>query len=566
MSGRTSKHTDDELEGKKSSRQADIPGAIPQGHKLDAEQVTNRAGGFTYDLGLRKQIDRWFILGPGGVSGTYYASEQEMTRENAVVIQKLIDRGESFFILNKATVMRTRVPKVDPMIFALAMVMTGKDEAAKRAAIKVLPKIAWTGTQFFQFVAAMDRMRGWGRSFRQAVQHWYLSKSPLGLAKNLTKYRNREGWRHRDVLLMGHVRAEDPEQNLVLKYIVARDKGNPGEIEKAVAAVLAASSPAAEYLQAIEQLWAYAAEGNLRAAQDLISEKKLPREVVPNQLLKLPETWQALLPEMGGQALLRNLGNLSRVGLLVQGSEEARLIANRISDPDWVKHEYLHPVLIFTAWNTYKQGHGLRSQGEGWKVIPAVVSALEKAFYASFENVTPIGKPMMLSLDVSGSITAGNVIGMEGVKPIEAEALMAMVRLKVEKPGDVIVSGFDTNYYEIPIRSEMSLAEVQSTIWSTHWGGGTDAAVGVKEALLNRWRVDYFEVHTDHESWAGDTHVVQAMDQYRKEVNPDARMAVFAYTSTRNTLAKPGADYMLDVIGFDIAAPDVVSAFARREF
>jgi len=560
------KHTDSRSEDKASDRQEDGSGFVPQGQKLDTEQVTNRAGGFTYDVGLRGQLDRWFMLGPGGASGTYYASEREMTRENATVIQKLIDQGDGEFIVKRAIEMRGRVPKVEPMIFALAMVMAGKDDGAKNAVANNLTKICWTGTQFFQFVSAVKQMRGWGRAFRQAVQNWYLSKSALGLAKNLTKYRNREGWRHRDVLLMGHVRAKDPDQNLVLKYIVARDKGNPDQIDKAVAAVMESSSPAAEYLQSIEQLCAYAAEGNIVAAQDLISEQKLPREVLPTQMLKMPETWAALLPEMGGQALLRNLGNLSRVSLLVPGSMEARFVANRISDSDWVKQEHLHPVFIFTAWNTYKQGRGIRSQGEGWQVTPAVVSALEKAFYASFKNVTPIGKPMMLSLDVSGSMTMGNVIGMEGVMPIEAEALMAMVRLKVERPGDVIVSGFDTDYYDIPLRSEMSLDDVLWTMKSTRWGGGTDAAVGIKQALKNGWKLDYFEVHTDNESWTGDTHVVQAMNRYRKEVNPDVRMSVFAYTSTRNTLAKPGAGYMLDVIGFDTAAPDIVSSFARREF
>lgn len=566
MSGRMSKHIYGGPEGKKSSRQAGIPGAVPQGQKLDAEQVTNRAGGFTYDVRLKGQLDRWFILGPGGASGTYYASEREMTRENAAVIQKLIDQGDGAFIVDRAVEMRGRVPKVDPMIFAMAMVMAGQDDAAKLAVVRALPEICWIGTQFFQFISAVDQMRGWGRSFRQAVQNWYLSKSPIALAKNLTKYRNREGWRHRDVLLMGHVRAKDEEQNLVLRYIVARDKGNPDQIEKAVGAVMESSSPAAEYLQAIEQLWVYASEGNIVAAQDLIAEKRLPREVIPTQMLSMPETWAVLLPHMGGQALLRNLGNLSRVGLLVPGAMEARFVANRISDSDWVRNEHLHPVFIFTAWNTYKQGHGLRSQGEGWKIMPAVVSSLERAFYASFGNVEPIGKPMMLSLDVSGSMTTGNVIGMEGIMPMEAEALMAMVRLKVETPGDVMVSGFDTEYYDIPLRREMSLDEVRWAMSSTRWGGGTDAAVGVKQALKKGWKLEYFEVHTDNESWAGDTHVVQVMDHYRKEVNPDARMAVFAYTSTRNTLSKPGADYMLDVIGFDTVAPDVVSSFARREF
>jgi 60 kDa SS-A/Ro ribonucleoprotein len=454
-----------------------------------------------------------------------------------------------------------------PTYLAAALIQSGRDNAAKTMLRQCISDILWTGTDLLSFVAYTDDLRGWGKSFQKTCQAWYGTKSGLSLAKALTKYRNREDWRHRDVLLKASVRPVNAEQQLVYQYIVACDLGKEEKIRAALDLVFDSTSPAALYLQAIEQMWAYSAEGELAKALDVVRDHGLPREVLPTELLCRPETWDALLPHMGGVALLRNLGNMSKVGFLTQGSSAARTISNRIAEPEWVRNQKLHPVTIFATWWQYKQGKGDKGSGR-WDVVNAVTSSLQPAFYAAFKNVQPIGKRILISLDVSGSVYSldyAKVIGMPFLCTAEAEALMAMVRLKVEKPGDVIVSGFDTSYYDIPLNSNMDFDSVLRTMKGTNWRGGTDAAIGVKQALASRWPIDYFEVHTDNESWAGDEHVKAALDRYRDTVNPDARLSVFAYSSTRNTLAKPNTPYMMDFVGFDTSAPEVASGFVRGE-
>ena len=46
-----------------------------------------------------------------------------------------------------------------------------------------------------------------------------------------------------------------------------------------------------------------------------------------------------------------------------------------------------------------------------------IVDALDKAFYLSFGSVEATGKRVLLALDVSGSMSGGEIAGMTGITP-----------------------------------------------------------------------------------------------------------------------------------------------------
>ena len=71
---------------------------------------------------------------------------------------------------------------------------------SERLALAAMPRVCRTGTHLFQFVAACKELRGWGRGLREAVAGWYNDKPLDKLAYQVTKYRNRAGYTHRDVL------------------------------------------------------------------------------------------------------------------------------------------------------------------------------------------------------------------------------------------------------------------------------------------------------------------------------------------------------------------------------
>jgi 60 kDa SS-A/Ro ribonucleoprotein len=49
-----------------------------------------------------------------------------------------------------------------------------------------------------------EKSSGWSRIMRTAITSWYLEKDPKSLVMHITKYPQREGWSHRDLLRLAH--------------------------------------------------------------------------------------------------------------------------------------------------------------------------------------------------------------------------------------------------------------------------------------------------------------------------------------------------------------------------
>lgn len=58
--------------------------STPQSQPADLRQVNNSAGGYTFTVAPLERLRRFLVLGVDG--GTYYATERELTRENADVV------------------------------------------------------------------------------------------------------------------------------------------------------------------------------------------------------------------------------------------------------------------------------------------------------------------------------------------------------------------------------------------------------------------------------------------------------------------------------------------------
>jgi 60 kDa SS-A/Ro ribonucleoprotein len=82
-------------------------------------------------------------------------------------------------------------------------------------------------------------------------------------------------------------------------------------------------------------------------------------------------------------------------------------------------------------------------------------------------------------------------------------------------------------------------------------------------ATRNKVPVDTFVVYTDNETWAGKVHPFQALAEYRHRMGRQAKLIVVGMTATNFTIADPSDAGMLDVVGFDTAAPQVMADFAR---
>ena len=298
-------------------------------------------------------------------------------------------------------------------------------------------------------------------------------------------------------------------------------------------------------------------ERSPHAAARLITEHRMTHEMVPSTLHGSPEVWRALLEQMPMTAMLRNLGRMTSLGLVTQGSDACALVVSRLRDVNRITKARLHPLAVLVALNTYRLGHGVRG-GMTWQPVPQVVDALEGAFELTFGSIPATKARTLLALDVSGSMTWGQVAGMTGINPRVGSAAMAMATMRTEPNWNVM--GFSHTLVPLGLHPRMSLAEVIKTVSSVSMGA-TDCALPMLWAAQTNTQVDAFVVYTDNETWFGQVHPHQALDRYRQKTGLAAKLIVVGMTATNFSIASPDDPGMLDVVGFDTAAPRVMADF-----
>ena len=114
----------------------------------------------------------------------------------------------------------------------------------------------------------------------------------------------------------------------------------------------------------------------------------------------------------------------------------------------------------------------------------------------------------------------------------------------------------------LPIGPSMRLAQAVAKTANLPFGG-TDCALPMLWALGKGIRADAFVVYTDSETWAGSIHPVQALRAYREKTGIAAKLVVVGLVSNGFSIADPSDAGMLDVVGFDTAAPAVIADFVR---
>ncbi|WP_438023000.1 TROVE domain-containing protein [Sorangium sp. So ce233] len=544
----------------------------PQRQRARADQVKNSAGGHAFALDEWARLDRWLILGAEG--GTYYASERKLTVENARAVEACLAADGPCAVQRIADVSRSgRAPKNAPAIFALAMAAADAKVETRKAALGALPEVCRTGTDLFHFARDVQGFRKWGRALRSAVAAWYNETPADRLAVQAIKYRQRDGFSHRDLLRLAHPVAPSPQHDALYRWIV-------GGIE-----ALGKESARGKALRPEELPDAVRAFESLRAATNrkqvtaLIRQHRFTHEMLQTEWKNDPAVWEALLEHMPQTALIRNLGKMTAVGLLSPMSDASRRAARQLTDAARLAAARVHPVAVLSALKVYEQGHGERARRRdgalSWTPVREIVDALNEAFYFAFRAVEPTGKKHLLALDVSGSMTSGQIAGVPGLTPRVASAAMAMATARLER--EVAVVAFTTaasggyggrwgggapGLTPLSISPKQRLDDVLRAVSGLPFGG-TDCALPMIWAKRNRVEVDTFVIYTDNETWAGNVHPFQALRDYRQAMGRPARLVVVGMTSTGFSIADPTDPGMLDVVGFDGAAPQVMADFTR---
>lgn len=517
---------------KKTPQSEPIPGT---------SQVENNAGGFVYSLDKWAVLERFLILGAEG--GTYYATEKKLVQENAKTVIACIQANAAMalgMIVGVST--SGRAPKNDAAIFALALACTygpkGDSLVAGVRAYDAIPLVCRTGTHLFQFVQAIQDLRGWSRGLRTGVGKWYTGKFSGDLEYQLLKYKQRDGWTHRDVLRLAHPKPTNEGIAGLLKYAVGKAETYPGALR-------------------IDAVRAVHAEPEKAAL--LVRNMGLTREMLPTECLNKKEVWAALLEGMPMHAMVRSLAKMTAVGLLGSAFDESvKTIVERLHREDLVKKSRLHPLAILNALRIYSAGKGEKGKLT-WTPVQAVCDALNDAFYLAFANAPSTGKNFCLGLDVSGSMDGSQIAGTS-LTAREATAALALVQGATET---CEMLAFCHQLQRVNIGKNVRLDQAIAAMRQMPFGA-TNCALPMLAATEKKWPIDLFVIYTDSETQTGNIHPKQALDHYRQKMGRDAKLVVVGMTSTGFTIADPNDAGMMDCVGFDTNVPALISDFAGK--
>jgi len=513
-------------------------------------QKRNAAGGYAFKASDEVSIHRFLTLGTTG--GTYYTGEADLTKANAeVVLAAARERGEWLVERVVEVSVAGRAPKQNPGIFALAAVAGVGDEPARKAALAALGRVCRTGTTLFLFARYVEQFRGWGRGLRRAVGAWYLDRPVDDVAYQAVKYRQREGWSHRDLLRLAHPEpdADDEARRALFRWIV------DGELRDEAPVLVHAFHEAQT--------------ADRESLVSLVADHALSWEMLPDAS-RTPEVWRALLIKgMPLGALLRQLPTLTRLGVL-DDTDMQLTVRQQLSDPKKLHKARVHPVNVLVAQKTYASGRSMRGDST-WTPKRKIIDALDAAFYAAYGAVEPANKRTLIALDVSGSM--GSPVSGMPLSVREAAAAISLVTLATEPACDIV--GFTGGglwrrasasvgeaISELTISPRQRLDDVVRYTSNLPFGS-TDCALPMIWAERNGRDYDTIIVITDNETWAGNTHPHQALEAYRRKVGHDVRQIVIGMTANDVSIADPNDPLTLDVAGFDSAVPNLVADFSR---
>ena len=524
-------------------------------------QVKDSDGAYVWKVSDWDKLTRFLILGAEG--GTYYIAEKDLLKQGHDAVLRCIKANGVRTVKEIVDVsFKGRAYKNDPAIFALALVATHGDTAARMEAYAALPKVCRIGTHLYHFMQYCSAMRGGGSGFRRAIARWFTDMPADRLAAQVVKYQQRDGWSARDVLRVAHPVTEVKAQQAVFRWIiggkdalgartVTRKLGKGEPVTRKYASV-------AKYLPDVIDAFEEAKTADEKALVKLITEHNLPREAVPTEKLNSLAVWEALLQKMPLTATIRNLGKMTSMGLLKPLGEATKLVQKRLQDGAFLKKSRVHPMQVLVATKIYGQGHGDKGNLR-WTPVPSIMTALDEAFYAAFPNVEPCGKPLLIALDVSGSMSSP-MMGSP-LSSCEAVAALSLVHASVEP--ECHIFGFADTFRELGIRKGMTLETACRRAQLNNFGS-TNISLAIEYALQNKLKIGGLIVMTDGEVNQGP-HPTLRLREYREKFVPDTRSVFVGTCANDFTVNDPEDKWGMDVVGFDASAPPVIADFIRGD-
>lgn len=451
--------------------------------------TANREGYPAYERPLAEQYLQ--VLLTNTLGNTFYASGERL--------------------LTEAEALHDRMAAEDPELMAKALVFARNEGFMRLQPTWGLAKLAGVRPDLFArafdhvilipsdlqdfmtILGSMGRGQG-GRAVKRQVARWLNNK--LGEYWAI-KYNGRgRGYSLGDIVRTVHPKPAGAKQSVLFKYVVH------GECAR-------------DFFPQIQAFELLKRARTPEQRAELVTEGRLPHEVVTGVGGLDKACWRALVPQLPFMALLRNLNTLARHGVL---DEFRELIAKRLTNEEALRRARVFPFQFLKAFRQVD--------------IPWVRDVLRQAVEITVSNIPEIPGKTAIFLDTSSSMDGDYVL---------IGAVFALALYK-RTGGNAIFWTFDTRVHP---QSPSLMDSVLSQAGRIQADGGTDTSAPIRRLTAGSVPVDNIIMITDEQQTAGSLFYHTLVD-YRRKVRP-ARAFVIDVSPYRSAMV-PTSDRLTHYI------------------
>lgn len=271
---------------------------------------------------------------------------------------------------------------------------------------------------------------------------------------------NSKQFRFADVIQLSHAKPRDEKQSALYKYTLDSRYGSVPSTDQLPMLTLRKQINSGEITR-----------DQLLADPELMKKAGMTWESLSGLGQMDAKAWEAVIPNMGYMALLRNLRNFEQAGI---SAKSRNYVVKYLSDPENVAKSRQLP---FRFWSAYKNTSGL-----------GYASAIETALDLSLQNLPAFSGKTLVLTDTSASMSGYGFSRNSTVTPVQAAAMFGVaLALKGE---DVDLRMFASGHEEFKVQKGGSvLREMDRFVQRVgRVGHGTDIA-GALRAYKDHARV-----------------------------------------------------------------------------
>ncbi len=239
----------------------------------------------------------------------------------------------------------------------------------------------------------------------------------------------------------------------------------------------------------------------------LAHDAKINWEVLISMFGSSKETWNAVIPNMGYMALLRNLRNI-----LTHDADIGEVLKDLTSEKA-VLGSKQYPFRFFSALRELNALTGQVDTGKLKKVKDAVANALD----ISVKNVGEVPGDSIVIIDCSGSMTSP-VSAMSSVSMKEAAACLAAVMFKACT--NAYVYAFAEGCQLLDLRQNSSAIDVVDKVLGANVGFATYAYKAMQDATEKKLKASRIILLSDMQCYHdGSQNLQHYLTEYKRTVN-----------------------------------------------